>query len=125
MNNFNIKISQQSENSSSKCYSVSGNGMEITLQRVVYNNLKSLVKNTNVAIATGGQGSAYDQFLEDMTILHDIKFNGSTEAIPDGIQYVDEYLGELGISESYPIKKDIIHLTKFLNVDYIDVTEDN
>ena len=121
MNNFNIKISQQSEGSSSKSYSVSGDGSEITIQRVVYNNLKSLVKNTSVTIADKGQGSAYNQFLEDMAILYRIKYENSTEEMPDGIEYLDEYLGEIGMTETYPLKKDIIHLTKFLNADYFEI----
>ena len=122
MNNFNVKILQQSEIGSSDSYSASDDGSSLSLQKTIYNNLKSLVKNTNVNYSGDIQGSGYAQFLDDMNTLQKIMYDSSGEEIPDGIQYVNQYLGQLGINESYPIKKDIIHLTKFLNADYEDIT---
>jgi len=116
-----IKISQESEVGSKKSYNVSEDGSVITIQRPLYNNLKSLVHNTTVTIPENEVGTGFIQFLKDMSILHDIKYNGSTEPIPDGIEILDEYLGELGMTESYPMKKDIIHLKKFLNADYLNI----
>ena len=120
MSILNIKISQQSEIGSSDSYNVSEDGSEITLQRTIYNNLKSLVNNTTVKIEET-VGSGYSQFLTDMDILHRIKYEKSTEPMPEGIEYIDEYLGELGMTRNYQMKKDIIHLKKFLNADYIDI----
>ena len=122
MNNFNIKISQESEIASSGSYKVSGDGSDITIQRVIYNNLKSLVNNTNVSLAGTGKGDGYYQFLEDMSILHNIMYNKSTEDIPAGIENVNQYLGQLGMDQKYPLKRDIIQLNKFLNADYLDLT---
>jgi len=117
-----VKISQESEVASKKSYNISEDGSVITIQRPLYNNLKSLVHNTTVTIPENEVGTGFIQFLRDMSILHDIKYNNSTEPIPDGIEVLDEYLGELGMTESYPMKKDIINLNKFLNADYLDVT---
>ena len=118
MNNFNVRISQESEIDSSNSYCVTDDGSNITLQRTIYNNLKSIVKNTNVDDADDIAGSGYAQFVEDMSMLHDQMYNSSGEEVPDGIQYVNQYLGELGISQEYPMKKDIIQITKFINADY-------
>ena len=120
MSSFNIKISQQSETSSSKAYLVSGDGSDIVLQRTIYNNLKSLVKNTNVAVLNGG-GSSYDQFILDMCALHDKNILGTDVDVPVGTDEVNTYLGLLGESEDYPMKKDIIQLNKFLNADYTEI----
>jgi len=120
MSILNIKISQQSEIGSSDSYNVSVDGSEITLQRTIYNNLKSLVNNTTVKIEET-VGSGYSQFLTDMDILHRIKYEKSTEPMPEGIEYIDEYLGELGMTRNYQMKKDIIHLKKFLNADYLNI----
>jgi len=89
-----IKISQESEVGSKKSYNVSEDGSVITIQRPLYNNLKSLVHNTTVTIPENEVGTGFIQFLKDMSILHDIKYNGSTDLIPDGIEILDEYLGE-------------------------------
>ncbi len=123
MINYFIKISQESEISSKESYKVSDDGSVITIQRPIYNNLKSLVHNTTVAIPEESVGNGLDQFLVDMSILHDIMFNGSTEPIPEGIDNLDEYFGKVGLDESYPMRKDIIHLTKFLNADYTPYEE--
>ncbi len=120
MSILNIKISQQSEIGSSDSYNVSEDGSEITLQRTIYNNLKSLVNNTTVKIEET-VGSGYSQFLTDMDILHRIKYEKSTEPMPEGIEYIDEYLGELGMTRNYQMKKDIIYLKKFLNADYLNI----
>jgi len=121
MNTYSIKISQESEATSSNSYKVSGDGSIITIQRVIYNNLKSLVHNSKVTKAPEGKGSAYDEFLSDMEMLHDIMYNGSTEDIPEGLEYLNQYLGEIGIDQNYPMRKDVIHLNRFLNADYLDV----
>ena len=123
MVNYFIKISQESQISSKESYKVSADGTVITIQRPIYNNLKSLVHNTTVRIPDEEVGDGLSQFLVDMSILHDIMYNGSTEPIPEGIANLNEYLGELGMDESYPMKKDIIHLTKFLNADYTPYEE--
>ena len=120
MPTFNVRISQESEIGSKSSYSVH-NGSMIRLQRPIYNNLKSLMKNSIVEIPENQTGDGYIQFLEDMSILHEFLINDSTEPVPDGISLVDEYLGELGIDDEYMLKKDIIQLNKFLNADYIPV----
>ena len=120
MPTLNVRISQESEIGSKPSYSTSSNGSRITLQRTIYNNLKSLINNTAVEVEET-VGSGYSQFLIDMETLYRIKYNESTEPMPEGIEYVDAYLGELGMTRDYQMKKDIIHLNKFLNADYIEI----
>ena len=38
--------------------------------------------------------------------------------LPEGIEKVNIYLGMLGDNEEYPIQRDKIVLSKFLNADY-------
>jgi len=118
MNNFNVKISQQSEITSSKSFSISGDGSSIIMQRTIYNNLKSIIKNTDVKITNDDTGNGYENFLESMSLLHDKEILGLDVDVPIGTEDVDEYLGLLGLSENYQMKKDIIRLSKFLNADY-------
>ncbi|RLC29496.1 MAG: hypothetical protein DRH37_07415 [Deltaproteobacteria bacterium] len=119
MPNFKVKITQESEISSSASYSASEiDRTRITLQRTIYNNLKSLIKNEDVYIPLDKSGTGNIQFLEAMSILHDILILGLPVEMPPGVDSIDEYLGLLGLDEKYPMKKDIIHLKKFLNADY-------
>ncbi len=111
------RISQQSEIGSSGPYMVNDDG-DIILQRTIYNNLKSLVKNTNVEITENGFGNGYEQFLIDMSLLHDNIILQKGHELPPGIDKVNIYLGSLGSSEDYPIERDKIVLLKFLNADY-------
>jgi len=117
MGAYKVNISQHSEVTSSKTYCVSGEDTNITMQRTIYNNLKSLVKNSDVKIGDDFNSDGYSGFLEDMCILHDNLILGSTHELPEGIVVIDSYLGKLGISEMYPFRKDMVKLSKFLNAD--------
>ena len=88
------------------------------MQRTIYNNLKSIIKNTDVKITNDDTGNGYENFLESMSLLHDKEILGLDVDVPIGIEDIDEYLGLLGLGENYQMKKDIIRLSKFLNADY-------
>jgi len=112
------RISQQSEIGSRKSYEVDVDG-NIVMQRTIYNNLKSLIKNTNVKIIEDNTGTGYEQFLVDMSILHDKLILNKIVDLPPGVDKINDYLGLFGSGETYPKKNDMIVLSKFLNADYI------
>ncbi len=111
------RISQQSEVGSRRPYEVDVDG-NIVMQRTIYNNLKSLIKNTNAKIFDDNTGTGYEQFLVDMSILHDKLILNKIVNLPQGIDKINEYLGLFGSNETYPKKNDMIVLSKFLNADY-------
>ena len=98
-------------------------GSEIFVSREIYNSLKSVISNKTIALDQT-PNSAYAKFIYDMSVLHDIIILGNTDlTISEDVQYLDDYLGQIGVIETHPVSREIIQLPFFLNADYIPYEE--
>ena len=93
----------------------------ISMDRVIYQYLGSLVKNTNLSsdYASGKLPPAYMKFLDKFNDINIIKTNnGDLSQIPELDTWVtlDKYLGSLGISEEYLYDKDRVDIPAWLDI---------
>jgi len=114
-----VEIRRASETTKAKPYGIGLEEEFIFLRDIIYNNLKSPIKNLSVKLEDEPTTS-YSEFIQDMSALHDSLFVEGSEVIPNSeLIQINEYLGSLGIDNlRYPIKKDIIQISKFINADY-------
>ena len=94
-------------------------GDELLIDRLIYKRLGSLTDNKNLVTPTGAN-SDYDRFLLDMNNLHTHKFYpeiallmGLPKPTPDIIA-LDEYLGTLGVEDTYPFIEDTYSIENWL-----------
>jgi len=120
-----VTITDKAESKGSAVYYTTDNGFKISLNGIIYSNLKSPINNKSVVLDET-PNSAYDKFIYDMSILHDIIIleNGDLD-MPKDIEYLDDYLGQLGLIERYPRNRDIIELSFFINCDYDPYVDPN
>ena len=87
----------------------------IVMSRSIYQNLGSLIKNKTILddYNNGRLPTEYVRFLDDMNDLF-LKLNYPDLAVDlvveEEIPAVDEYLGDLGISETYYYSKDTVDI---------------
>ncbi len=113
-----ITITDKAESKGSAVYYTTNTGMMLSMNGIIYNNLKSVMNNFDV-VFDDTPNDAYSKFIYDMSVLHDIIILGNDELeMPESVQYLDDYLGELGFIETYPRDRDLIELLKFINIDY-------
>ena len=100
---------------------VNGVTDDINMDRVIYQYLGSLVKNTNLSsdYTSGKLPPAYMKFLDKFNDINIVKTNnGDLSQIPELSTWVtlDKYLGSLGISEEYLYDKDRVDIPAWLAI---------
>ena len=94
-------------------------GDSIFISKDIYNNLRSPIRNKNTPLVQSPR-TAYEKFIYDMSVLHDIIIEGNVDlVVDDDVRYLNNYLGQLGLEEKYPIDREVIQLPFFLNADYV------
>ena len=113
-----MQIRKASEVTKPKSYGEDFIENDLFMKDEIYNNLKVITNNEALTLDNPPTGS-YSEFIADMEALHQEIINQEPDQEYPGILVaIDEYLGELGITEEYPVKKDITHLAKFINADF-------
>jgi len=106
------KIVSSSNVTSTKIYKEDIGDNTIVLERKIYSNLSSLSENSNLS-----RVEPYNTSFEEFIIDYDDLSLGVISDIL--LEEVDAYFGELGISEIYPIRKDIDLFQEKINAEYI------
>ncbi len=94
----------------------------IKFSRIFYQYLGSLVKNKTLLddYDNNKLPLEYRRFLDEMNVLY-MKFNypelTQDLVVKSGIIELDQYLGELGLTEKYPYSKDAIDIPSWLKAE--------
>ena len=85
----------------------------VLASRTIYQKLRSLTSNKTIKsdYDNGLIPQELKKLFDNFTILYD-----SGTATP-GVQALDEYLGNLGVTETYPFTKDIISIDMWFSVE--------
>ena len=92
------------------------NDDELLLDRLIYRKMGSLTDNKTI-LTPATNDSDFHRWLLDMNNLHNKKYYPSftgVEPTPDLIA-LDEYLGSLGITETYPFQQDTYKVDSWLD----------
>lgn len=111
----------------SKTYSYDKQYGAIMLSALVYNNLKSPTICLSIEYEIEPE-RAFSEFMRDMDNLN-LSYSGIEQDIitaeeEEKLRMVDGYISELGLSEKYPVSKEILWLKKFINIDYVSPIPD-
>ena len=86
------------------------NGNELRIDRSIYKNMSSLTENKMLQTPTTID-TPFKRWLMDMETLADTGV-GTT-----ALKQLDEYLGDLGITKTYPFEEDTYFVEPWINVD--------
>jgi len=94
----------------------SGNVDTLYLNRLVYQELRSLAKNKNIIDRVNTKSMPN----ELMTLFGNFDKILNNEEVDESIKNLDEYLGSLGVTTEYMYTKDIINIPNWVEVEQQD-----
>lgn len=92
------------------------------MSRLTYQMLGSLVQNKNLT-ALYDSGALPKEYMRTLDDLNDLYLKNNYPAtysnlvIKSGIVELNEYLGSLGLSETYPYSKDIVNIPAWVGIE--------
>lgn len=87
--------------------------------RIVYQRLGSLANNKTLLedYNNGTLPEDLVDILEKLNVYHNEKYYISTTTTDDSIKLLDEYLGSLGNTETYPYEKDSVNIGEWIDIE--------